>query len=209
MGGAHYAELVSGIAGDADRRLVNLLGALSLGLADAVTEATEAVCGLTDAAPAALVSMAESPPGRSIDDLRRLVGLTHSGAVRLVDRLVDAGYVERRTGRTGRFVSLALTRRGAAMARKVRLAREHAVAGVILSLDEQDRADLSRIADTLVTTVTRQRLARRDQGEEPAGGALCRLCDFRACGRPETACPAAGTAIEHRAPSRSGAYAEN
>ena len=39
--------------------------------------------------------------GQSIDALRRVVGLTHSGAVRLVDRLVAAGPAERRAGADG------------------------------------------------------------------------------------------------------------
>lgn len=183
-----------------DRRLVNMLGALSLGVADAMREATEKVTGLTDAAPAAIVAIAETGPGISINDLRRMIGLTHSGAVRLVDRLVDAGYVERRAGRNDRSVGLKLTRRGAAMARKVRAARADAVGHAVASLDPADRVELARLADMLITSVTEQRLARRAAGEAPAGGALCRLCDFVACGRPEGLCPAARTAAELSVP---------
>lgn len=175
-----------------------MLGALSLALADAMTEAMEAVSQLTDAAPAALVAIAESPPGRSIDDLRRLVGLTHSGAVRLVDRLVDAGYLERRTGRSGRSVALKLTRRGVAMAHKIQDARHDAMMQALSPLGGADRARLARLADALLVAVTQQRLARRDSGAEPAGGALCRLCDFVACGRPLGLCPTARTASQHR-----------
>jgi hypothetical protein len=46
----------------------------------------------------------------------------------------------------------------------------------------------------LITTITRQRLEQRASGVAPAGGALCRMCDFAACGRPDGACPAAVTA---------------
>lgn len=189
---------MSNRADSADRRLVNLLGALSLALADRVTEATEAVSDLTDAGPAALVSIAEAAPGRSIDHLRRLVGLTHSGAVRLVDRLSAAGYVRRGGGESGRTVGLTLTRRGVAVAAKIRLARHDAVARSLDGLDDADRASLARLCDVLLATVTEQRLDGRDSGEQPAGGALCRLCDFVACGRPAGRCPAARTAMERR-----------
>lgn len=195
---ASYAGAVARTADESDQHLVNMLGALSLGVTDAMREATEEVTGLTDAAPAAIIAIAETGPGTSIDDLRRMVGLTHSGAVRLVDRLVDAGYVERRAGRSGRSVGLTLTRRGGAMARKVRACRADAVGRGVASLDQADRLDLARLADMIITTVTEQRLARRAAGEEPAGGALCRLCDFVACGRPRGLCPAARTAAERR-----------
>ncbi|MGI8696293.1 MAG: MarR family winged helix-turn-helix transcriptional regulator [Mycobacteriales bacterium] len=186
------------MAGSADRRLVNLLAALSLALTDRVTEAVEEVSELRDAGPAALVAIHESAPGKSIDDLRQLVGLTHSGAVRLVDRLVHAGYVERGRGRSGRSVALKLTRRGAAVARKIRAARHDEVARSLDALDAADQAILARVCELLLTTMTEPRMLGRDNGEQP-GGALCRLCDFASCGRPGGRCPAARAATEHRA----------
>lgn len=183
-----------------DPRLANLLGALSLAVTDQVIEAAEMASDLSDASPAALVALHESRPGsRSIDDLRQLVGLTHSGAVRLVDRLVSAGYVERCSGRTGRSVGLKLTRRGTATARKVRAARHDAIARSLDTLDDADRANLAQLCASLLSTLTEQRLLRRDSGRHPAGGAICRLCDFVSCGRPHGHCPAARAAAEHRA----------
>lgn len=177
-----------------DSRLVNLIGALSLAVTDRVSVATEAVADLTDAGPAALVALHETGPGRSIDELRRLVGLTHSGAVRLVDRLVEARYVERIAGRDARTVGLRLTRRGTAVATRIRTARHDSIAAAMEGLSRSDRVALERACDAVIGRLAEQRLAERAGGGEPRGGALCRLCDFAACGRPNGECPAHRTA---------------
>jgi len=82
-----------------DPRLVNIVGAFALALADGIRDATEAAAGMTGAAPAALVALDQFLAGRPTGELAQVTGITHSGAVRLVDRLVDAGLVERRAGR--------------------------------------------------------------------------------------------------------------
>jgi DNA-binding MarR family transcriptional regulator len=176
-----------------DPHLANVLGALAVALTDRIREATEAASGVTGAAPAALVSLEQFLGGRNLDDLAQAMGLTHSGAVRLVDRLVDAGLVERRPGRDGRSVSVALTARGRRRSRAVTRAREQAVEAVLTELGERDRATLHRLVDALTATETRARLAARAYGDVPAGW-FCRLCDPDACGRPSDDCPAATTA---------------
>nr|MDQ6937052.1 MarR family transcriptional regulator [Actinomycetota bacterium] len=80
---------------DEDSRLLNRLAALAVALTDEIGEATERAAGAAGAAPAALVALHESAAGESVDRLRLMVGLTASGAVRLVDRLVSLGLVER------------------------------------------------------------------------------------------------------------------
>jgi DNA-binding MarR family transcriptional regulator len=56
----------------------------------------------------------------SIDALRSGVGLSHPGAVRLVDRLAARGLVARRASADdGRRVALHLTRAGEAMAASI------------------------------------------------------------------------------------------
>src|SRR6266567_3796170 len=68
-------------------RAANLLGALALAVCDRLHEATEHLDdGLAASEPAALVTLAHYP-GQSILALGRTLGLTHSGAVRLADRL--------------------------------------------------------------------------------------------------------------------------
>jgi DNA-binding MarR family transcriptional regulator len=176
-----------------DRHLVNVVGALALALADAMRDATEAAAGMTGAAPIALVALQQFLRGRTTEDLAQATGLTHSGAVRLVDRLVEAGLVERRPGRDGRSLAIVLTAAGRARSQKITLARARAVGAALEGLRADERRALVPLVESLVATVTAQRLDARRRNEEPAGW-LCRLCDFEACGRPRGDCPAANAA---------------
>jgi DNA-binding MarR family transcriptional regulator len=177
-----------------DARLTNLVGALAVAMADRIRQATEGAAGHAAAAPAALVALDEFLDGRTMDHLRLAVGLTPSGAVRLVDRLAEQGLVERRPGADGRSVALVLTGTGRASAAQVRRARANAVGEMLGKLSVRDRQALTRIAERLLTAVTEERLAERARGDLPAGGWLCRLCDAEACGRPEGDCPTATAA---------------
>jgi MarR family transcriptional repressor of emrRAB len=179
--------------GACDPHLVNVLGALALAVTDGVRDAAEAAAGMTGAAPVALVALHQFLAGRPTEQLAQATGLTHSGAVRLVDRLADAALVERRPGRDGRSLSIVLTARGRALSRKVTQARAAAIEASLERLSGDERDALSVLLDRLVATTTAHRLARRGHGLEPTGW-LCRVCDFAACGRQHGECPAANTA---------------
>ena len=173
-------------------RVSNLLGALCLALADQIREATEWAAGVSDAAPAALVSLRESPTERTIEDLRTLVGLTHSGGVRLVDRLSELGYVTRRARPPGRSVVVTLTQKGVDAADRIERARADVVGRAIRSLSGSDLDRLASAVSTVIRDIAGDRLDRRAAGYPPRNGALCRLCDFTACGRESGFCPAQG-----------------
>src|SRR5918997_7221251 len=70
-----------------DARTANLLGALGLEAATAIPAGRGATIG-------ALVTIA-AHPNRTVEELREPLGLSQPGAARLVQRLVDAGWVER------------------------------------------------------------------------------------------------------------------
>jgi DNA-binding MarR family transcriptional regulator len=160
-----------------DSRGVNLVATLAAGLADAVGAAVVEVAGIAGAAPAALaVLLAE--PGIGVDGLARTLGLTGSGAVRLVDRLTAAGLVERRPGRDARTVSVWPTPAGRRAGRDVLDRREAAASLILDALPAEDRAHLVRIAEMLLARMTTD----RDGAER-----LCRLCDTQAC--PGDRCP--------------------
>jgi MarR family transcriptional regulator, negative regulator of the multidrug operon emrRAB len=177
-----------------DARLANLLGTLATGITDAISESTIAAADLDGAAPAALIALLDFVPSGSVLALSQVVGLTHSGAVRLVDRLVADGLVTRGSSRDGRARSITLTASGTKLARRVRVARDRVVSRAIEQLTDNDRATLTTLCERLITDVTRHRLEQRRDGDTPAGGALCRMCDFRACGREKGNCPAAEAA---------------
>jgi MarR family transcriptional regulator, negative regulator of the multidrug operon emrRAB len=173
-----------------DARLANLLGAAAIGVMDQVGAACAEAAKLSGVGPEALVVMLDFSPEGSVHMLSQAVGLTHSGAVRLVDRLVEAGWVTRRPGDDARSVKISLSRRGRTVAERVRARRNEELEKALEGLTPRQRNDLLHTCELVVANLTRQRLAQRAAGALPAGGALCRMCDFGACGRPSGRCPA-------------------
>lgn len=175
-------------------RQANLLAVLALGVSDRVRQAAEEAAGHGSAAPAALVALHEFLDGASIDQLRRVVGLTPSGAVRLIDKLSEAGLVRRGPGRDGRSVAVTLTRRGDQAARRISAGRRRAAETVLAGLSSDEQEMLTPLLERLLQQLTAARLAEREEARTPAGGWLCRLCDFSACHRDMGACPVANAA---------------
>lgn len=168
----------------------NVLGALSLVVADRMNTAVEAIAPLGPSAPAALAAMHEFLDGGSVTQLSSVLGLTHSGTVRLVDRLAAEGLIERAEARDGRAVSLVLTEHGRRTAARILRTREMSLMSTLEALSTDEVDNLAAALDTMLTTVTlaraEERSARTIDRPQPW---LCRLCDFGACGRSEGNCP--------------------
>jgi DNA-binding MarR family transcriptional regulator len=173
----------------------NVLGALSLAVADQLSDAVAAARDQSLTAAAALSALEHFADGCSVDRLRRILGLTSSGTVRLIDRLVAAGDVRRREGPDGRTTSIELTAAGRRAARRVTAARGAVLEDALGDLSPAERADLDRLTARVLETVVRGKLAR-----EAAQSTrwICRLCDMNACGRAEGRCPAANAAAAAR-----------
>jgi MarR family transcriptional repressor of emrRAB len=168
----------------------NVLGALALVVADQLSEAVAAAADQSLTAAAALSALEHFADGCSIDRLRRILGLTSSGTVRLVDRLVAAGEVRRREGPDARTTSVALTATGRRVARRVTGARSAVLEDALAGLSVDERRDMERLAARVLDGLVRQKLAR----EVESTRWICRLCDTHACGRAEGRCPAANAA---------------
>lgn len=173
--------------------MANLLGAVATGVTDAVSDLT-ASGDLDGRAAVALVALLDFTPAGSVRHLSQVMGLSHAGTVRLVDRLADSGYVERRPGTDSRSITVTLTTAGRRRARRIRKQRHDAVTGALVGLTADQREQLTAACEVLIDTLTRQRLDQRAHGRPPMNGALCRMCDFAACGRPTGLCPAANAA---------------
>lgn len=179
-------------------RLENVVAAWSVGVADRVTMAATQAASRGGQAPAALVALHEFVGGGTIDQLRQVLGIRHSTAVRLIDGLVADGYVAR-THHTAdrRSVALTLTPAGRRAARRVLLARREAVHGALEGLSEQEQRSLLRLVEVLTAQLVDLKLEERARGNLSSSGWLCRLCDFGACGRSDGLCPAAQRARVH------------
>lgn len=157
-------------------RDTNLVGALAVAIGDAITRAAEAAAPEPGPAAAALKLIAHLP-GMSIDALRIGVGLSHPGAVRLVDRLAARGLVERRSSaEDGRRVALHLTAQGETAAADIAQGRHEAIAQALAALPAAER-------EAFIGT-TEKLLAALVAGPDDALR-VCRLCDENVC----TRCP--------------------
>jgi len=175
-------------------RDANVLGALALVVADQTSAAIAAASGQSVSGAAALSALHQFLDRPSLDRLRRVLGLTPSGAVRLVDRLVASGLVTRGPGTDGRSRSLVLTPQGRRAAERIVAARANALRELLQRLSPEQRAALSALLDALMEGA----VAGKD------GGAwICRLCDLGACKRDEGRCPAANAAAAEYGSSNS------
>ena len=158
-------------------RSANLLGALTVALGDELVSATEAGAGHKAAFPAAIVSVGASP-NQSIEDLRRALGLSHSGTVRLLDRLEAEGVVERRAGRDARSVSLVLTPAGRRTYQRIQDARREAMASALALLSPGEQSQWLKLTEKVLYGMTRS-VEHSDH--------ICRLCETSVC--PQETCP--------------------
>jgi DNA-binding MarR family transcriptional regulator len=174
-------------AGPAIGQTANLLGALSLMIADRMADAMADAGGRPESAAAALCALLHFLDRPTVDLLRQVLGLTSSGTVRLVDRMAESGHVERGPGSDGRSTSVALTESGRAVAERVASARAQVLEGALAGLSRDERDALRRILGTLLTGMVRGPGAVRW---------MCRLCDTGACRGAAGGCPVGNAARE-------------
>jgi DNA-binding MarR family transcriptional regulator len=165
----------------------NLLGALSLMIADRMADSMADAGGRPESAAAALCALLHFLDRPTVDLLRQVLGLTSSGTVRLVDRMAESGYVERGRGSDGRSTSVALTQAGQAAAHRVAAARAEVLESALAGLSSDDRDALRRILGTMLVGLMRGPGAVRW---------MCRLCDTGACRGAEGGCPVGNAARE-------------
>lgn len=149
----------------------NLLGAVGLAVADRIEATARDILNHAGETPAALVVIGYGV-GPSNDELRRVLGLSHPGSVRLIDRLVADDLVERREGHDKRTIALHLTERGTALREKLLKGRIAAIMPLLTSLTETERGVLTALLGKMLLSVGTTDLARCT---------LCRLCDDRVC----------------------------
>jgi DNA-binding MarR family transcriptional regulator len=163
-------------------RVENLLGALSLTMSDRL-RAVGSGHGMSASEQASVVTLL-AHPDRPVSWLGEVLGLTSSGVTRLVDRLVERGWVTRSPGSDARQRRVRLTASGTKRARALLREREGVLTEVVAGLSASDRTELERLLDGLVGTLAEEYTqALRN----------CRLCDRDACYSTGVACPLAHT----------------
>jgi DNA-binding MarR family transcriptional regulator len=133
-------------------------------------------------------------PGTTVGELGEVLGLTGSGAVKLLDRLDADGFTKRYSG-NGRQVIVRLTDRGRRQAQRLQHDRLNALERLLRPLTADERRQLSRLVSKLL---------RHAELPEDRARTVCRLCDHRRC--DGDACPI-GSALRNsgEAAPRAGA----
>ena len=152
-------------------RTANLLGVVGLAVADRIESVARDILSHAGETPAALVVIGYGF-GPSNDQLRRVLGLSHPGSVRLVDRLVADGLVERREGRDRRTIALYLTERGAALREELLEGRLAAIRPLLAPLSETEQEAFAALLHKILSSMETTNMERHT---------LCRLCDDRVC----------------------------
>lgn len=152
-------------------RTANLLGAVGLAVADRIEQTSRDILSRAGETPAALVVIGYGL-GPSNDQLRRILGLSHPGTVRLVDRLVTDGLVERRGGRDKRAIALHLTEQGAAVREDLLKGRLAAIRPLLAPMTATEQNTFASLLHKLLSSMETTDLERCN---------LCRLCDDRVC----------------------------
>jgi DNA-binding MarR family transcriptional regulator len=174
-----------------EAHIANRLGAMALTLSDAIREATEAATGMAGGPPAALVSLREWADGSSVEVLAEAMRVSHSRAVRVVDRLEATGLARRESDPSdGRRALVRLEPAGRELAERALEARSRVLHSAVGTLDARDVRDLERLLYALLDATT---------VDTRAAMQTCRLCDAHACGHYEGTCPVTRAADRRRA----------
>jgi len=168
----------------------NVFGALALMVADQMADDTAAAAGRTDSAPAALAALYHFLDQPSVDLLRQVLGLTSSGAVRLLDRLAESGLIERGRGSDARSTAVSLTPAGRAIAEQVCDARTGVLDRALAALSAAEREQFTALAGKMLVGLMRGPGAVRW---------MCRLCDTGICRGAPGGCPVGNAARQRYA----------
>lgn len=150
----------------------NAFGALALLVADEIVRSARAQAPEVGPASAALALLYHEP-GLSIRKLAERVALSHAGAVRLVDRMVAGGLVERRGQMSdGRARLLHLTIAGEAAGRGVLQARNDVLTRAFNVLNDDEATVLGLLSGRMLRALLKS---------EEHACRVCRLCDRSSC----------------------------
>ena len=151
--------------------LDNVFGAIALGLSDQILEAMETETGLSPNEAATLVHV-NLRPGKTITSLSTKLRLSHPGTVRVVDRLLSRGLINRLVGKDKRQALLQLTPEGQQILSDITTARARALSLSLAPLTKSDRQALEPILRILVSGTVR---------DSVDAYAHCRFCDTDRC----------------------------
>lgn len=124
-------------------------------------------------------------PNETIDVLSKVLGLTHSGAVRLINTLEKEELVERRKSvKDARSVVLYVTDKGSQRVKRVLNSRETATSKILNSFNDEQKQSFLSLIELALSSLTSEQIEARK---------ICKLCNEGVCRK--RGCPV-GNAIK-------------
>jgi DNA-binding MarR family transcriptional regulator len=164
--------MISAPTASDEELLANRLGALSVALSDLLGAALPPAIA-ADGPDAAALNTVMQWPGMRVDELAAILGLTHSGTVRVVDRLARKGLVERRPHPAdARAVAVHPSGEGQRLADRAQADRLRLLGELVADLPPVARSALAAAVDALL---------RRLAPDAASANRVCRLCEERVC----------------------------
>lgn len=157
-------------------RSLNLIGAFALNLGDAMERSMSLLANRPRSEVVALVAVRQCD-SFTVGWLASTLALTHSAAVRVVDRLEADRLIRRTRSSDARCVALELTRAGEVLADRLIACREETISAAVAPLNEEQ---LTVFAGLIEHSFFKEPLKEEDAYR------VCRLCHLQACAR----CPA-------------------
>jgi len=155
-----------------EKKTENVIGAMVLGLADAIIRETENQAPEKGQAAAA-IALLRHEPAMPIEQMRRALGLSHSATVRLIDRLVTDDLVVRRPGVSDRrAVALHLTESGETRCDAILSSRLERIAKALKSFDPLEKETFRLLTEKFLSNFVE---------DLDHAYSVCRLCDLSAC----------------------------
>lgn len=112
-------------------------------------------------------------PNETIDVLSKVLGLTHSGAVRLINTLEKEELVERRKSvKDARSVVLYVTDKGSKRVKRVLNSRETATSKILNSFNDEQKQSFLSLIELALSSLTSEQIEARK---------ICKLCNEGVC----------------------------
>jgi MarR family transcriptional repressor of emrRAB len=145
----------------------DLIGAAALAISGAVWAALG-----PEQSDAAALNVVLAEPGISIRGLSQVLGLSHSAAVRVADRLQDQGLITRDWAGPGRTIAVMMTDRGRRQALDAVARRAQVLQRATSGLTAAQRQSLNGLLQKVVLNLA---------DDQAAIDRACRLCDQKRC----------------------------
>ena len=155
-----------------EKYLSNLVGAFATAVASEVETNISELGGRSLSHEVALVAI-HNHPHETIDILSKVLGITHSGTVRLINTLEKEGLVERhKSPQDARSVVLCVTLDGRIRVESILKSREGVTSKLLESFDDNQKQDFLKLLEIAMSNLTDKEVEARR---------VCKLCNEGVC----------------------------